>query len=112
MVQKITLSIPKTFNNQFHSIFYWTFTLLDSPALESRVQYFFTCKYVELENIIVNGFRYEKLIFDFLNRKIHIYISDFDEEALRNILHSITIKSSPTSQLFCLYPHKRPKTNK
>lgn len=107
MVKKITLTIPKISNDQFHSIFYWTFTILDCPELKSRIQYFFTSKYVEFENIIVNGFQYEKLIFDFLNRKIHIYVSEFNEEALRNILHSITIKSSFTSQLFCLYPHKR-----
>lgn len=107
MVKQFTIFLPSFSKNQFHSKFLWTLTLLDRPNFQSKL--FFTCKYVELKNFIINGFLYEKLIFDFHNGKIHMYISNVSEEALQTILHSLTINSSPTSRLLCLLPGKKPK---
>lgn len=107
IVKKLTISLPNFTTEQYHSNFLWTLTLSDKATFQSKM--FFTCKYVELKNFNVNGYLYEKLIFDFYNGKIHMYISNFSEEALQTILHSITINSSPTSKLFCLLPRKKPK---
>lgn len=108
--KRVTLFIPNYFNNYSHSNFQWTLTLLDRPDIPTRIQYFSKKIYEEFEDLNINGYEFKKIIFDFLNRKIHIYFEEFNEEALRAIIHSFTIRSSPTSQMFCLIPPNRPKT--
>lgn len=111
MVSKFIITIPKFTKNQFHSHFQWILTLLDRPEIQTRIQYFSNNTYEEMNNVYVNGFKFEKLIFDFESGKIHIYISKFNVEALYTIVHSLTIKTSPTSQSFCLFRINNQKKN-
>lgn len=108
------ISIPQTSNYQLqHSAFQWTLTIMDEPKRKKRLQYSSIKRYEEIGKIEINGYSYEKLIFDFDQGKIHISLKERNTKAIFNILNALTIQTSPTSQAFLLTKYrKRPNQEK
>ncbi|SOB90223.1 hypothetical protein SAMN05880501_101120 [Ureibacillus xyleni] len=98
------VSIPQTNN---YSAFQWTLTILENPMQRRKIQYASCNFYEEMEQIEINGFTYEKLIFDFQKGKLHITLKNNDPKAVLNILNALTIHTSPTSQMYFLNPGRR-----
>jgi plasmid maintenance system killer protein len=108
------ISIPQTSNYQVrHSAFQWTLTILDEPKKKRRLQYSSINRYEEIGKIEINGYSYERLIFDFEQGKIHISLKERNTKAVINILEALTIQTSPSSQVFLLMRYrKRPNQEK
>ncbi|RUL53196.1 hypothetical protein [Lysinibacillus antri] len=99
----IEVPIPKSGNYLAkYSAFQWTLTILDNPMQRRRLQFSSSNIYEEIGYIEVNGYAYEKLIFDFKKGRLKILIRQSDPKAVHNILNALTIHTSPTSQLYYL----------
>lgn len=102
------ISIPQTSNYQLgNSAFQWTLTILNDPKKKRRLQYSSINRYEEIGKIEINGYSYEKLIFDFEKGKLHISLKEGNPNAILNILESLTIQTSPSSQVFLLTRYRK-----
>lgn len=99
----VEVSIPVTNN---YSAFQWTLTIFEK-SVQRRLLYSSCNVYEEIGKIEINGYSYEKLIFDFQKGKLHIQLMKNDPKAVINILNALTIHTSPTSQMYFLKRGKR-----
>lgn len=113
MKNKVTLSIP-ILNVNPQSEILWSLRIPngDKESDNGSFMIFSEEKYHTMEKLFFDKYYFEKVIFDFYEMKIHIISSKISENAIRSLMQSLTIHSSYTSKLFCLFPPTKPKAEK
>lgn len=75
--------------------FHWTL-LADDTFSNVKVELKYDQKLLTLKKVIINGYFYERVVFNFIKGRILITQKVYDEKAILNLLNSLTIYTSKT----------------